>query len=102
VKKKDDCSQGYFREENLEPQLREIVYKCGLSPAWQEGMMKMWHTDSLKAKEHVSSELRSLTISLEAVDKNLNRLLELYLEEVIDTDAYQSKKRTTASEEIPT
>jgi len=79
VKKKGDCSQGYIRQEDLEPQLREIVYKCGLSRAWQEGMMKMWHTDSLKAKETTKSELRSLTVSLEAVEKKLNSFLSFIL-----------------------
>ena len=92
TKKKGDCSQGYIRQENLEPQLREIVWKSGLSESWEQGMMKLWQKDSLEAKQSLSDNLTPLTISLVAVEKKLSRLLELYLEESIDFSDYQFKK----------
>jgi len=70
VKKKGDCSQGCIRQEDLEPQLRKIVWKCGLSDSCEAGMMKLWHNDNLEAKDHVSNELAHLQFLLKQLIKS--------------------------------
>ncbi|MBI1863760.1 recombinase family protein, partial [Candidatus Woesebacteria bacterium] len=92
VKKKGVCSQPYVTEAEVETQLREIVKKCSLSPIWEKGFMELLLKDELEARARTSVELCSITTSLEAVEKKLSRLLELYLEESIEAEDYQLKK----------
>ena len=92
TKKVKDCSQPYISEKDCELQLREIVWKSGLSHSWHQGFCDLLKKDVIEAKGNISSELSSLTISLQAVEKKLNRLLELYLDESINSEDYQLKK----------
>ncbi len=93
VKKKGICSQKYLREEKVEKQLREIVESVSLNEKWQAKMLELLAKDEIKEKETIKSELRSLTVSLEAVEEKLDKLLEGYLEEIVDTEDYQAKKK---------
>ncbi len=92
TKKVKDCSQSYINEEQCDLQLREIVWKSGLSSSWHTGFCDLLKKDEVEAKGNITHELASLTISLEAVEKKLSRLLELYLDESINPDDYQLKK----------
>lgn len=92
TKKINDCTQAYIPEEKFELQLREIVWKSGLSSYWYKGFCDLLKKDEVEAKRSISNELNFLTISLKAVDKKLDRLLEIYLDEVISSEDYQLKK----------
>lgn len=94
VKKKGNCTQKYLREEEVEKQLRKIVENVSLNEKWQAKMLELLTKDEIKEKETIKSELRSLTISIEAVEQKLDKLLEGYLEEIVDTEDYQLKKKS--------
>ena len=92
VKKKGVCSQPYVTNDDVESQLREIVASVALSVIWIKKMLELLKKDEIKEKGEVEIELARSTISLEAVEKKLDKLLESYLEEIVDTEGYQSKK----------
>ena len=92
VKKKSVCSQPYLREEELEKQLRDLINSVSLSEAWANKLLEMTKRDGEKEKEFATGELQKLSISLTDLEKKLDKLLESYLEEIIDTESYQKKK----------
>ncbi len=92
VKKKGICSQPYLPESDLENQLREIVSSVSLSEAWENKLLEMAERDGEKEKKFAAGELQKLSVSLSDLEKKLNKLLESYLEEIIDTESYQGKK----------
>jgi len=92
VKKKGVCSQPYLPESQLEKQLREIVSSVSLSEVWANKLLKMAEKDGEKEKEFAKGELQKLSVSLDDLEKKLDKLLESYLEEITDTESYQKKK----------
>ncbi len=100
VKKKGVCSQPYVTKDDVESQLREIVASVALSEVWVNKMLELLKKDEIKEKGEVKIELARSTISLEAVEKKLDKLLESYLEEIVDTEGYQSKKDQLIQQKI--
>ena len=92
VKKKGVCSQPYLPESELEKQLREIVSSVSLSEIWANKLLEMAERDGEKEKKFAAGELQKLSVSLDDFEKKLDRLLETYLEEIVDTESYQRKK----------
>lgn len=92
VKKKGICSQKYLREEELDKQLREIVSNVSLSEVWANKLLEMAEKDREKEKEFAKGELQKLSISLADLEKKLDKLLDSYLGEIVDTVSYEKKK----------
>ena len=92
VKKKGICDQPYVTKDDIESQLREIVASVALSDVWVKKMLELLKSDEIKEKGEIKFELARSVISLEAVEKKLDKLLESYLEEIVDTEGYRSKK----------
>ena len=92
VKKKGVCSQKYLPEEELENQLRDLINNVSLSEAWANKLLTMAEKDGEKEKKFAVGELQKLSVSLSDLAKKLDKLLESYLEEIVDTESYQRKK----------
>ena len=93
TKKIKPCFQkGYLREEKLEQQLRRIVAKAGLHSDWKK-YFEMWmNKDEIKDKENAKVELKNLNSKIQEADQKLNRLLDAYLDQVIESKIYKEKK----------
>src|SRR3989344_4031967 len=92
VKKKGDCSQKYIPQVELESQLRETVSRFSLCESWKVKMLEMADNDGKKDRKFAEGELQKLSVSFDDLEKKLDKLLESYLEEIIDTESYQKKK----------
>ena len=92
VKKKGDCSQKYIPQAELESQLRETVSRFSLPESWKVKMLEMADSDGKKHRKFAESELLKQSTILAELEKKLDKLLESYLEEIIDTESYQRKK----------
>ena len=92
VKKKGVCSQKYLPEKELEKQLRDIINSVSLSEIWANKLLEMAEKDGETEKEFAVGELQKLSVSLSDLEKKLDKLLESYLEEIVDTESYQKKK----------
>ncbi len=100
VKKKGFCDQPYVREKEVESQLRELVDSVALSEAWARKMFELLEKDEIREKGKIKIGLVRLTTSLEVVEKKLDKLLESYLEEIVDTESYQVKKDQLLQQKI--
>lgn len=63
-----------------------------LSEVWAEKIFELLEKDEVKEKGKIKVELNRLTNPPESVEKKLDKLLEFYLEEIVDTEGYQLKK----------
>ena len=92
VKKKGVCSQPYLPESELEKQLRDLIGSVSLSEVLANKLLAMAEKDGEKEKQFAVGELQKLSFSLTEIEKKLDKLLESYLEEIVDTESYQRKK----------
>ncbi len=92
TKKLKPCSQKFIRQEDLDKQLREIVFSVSLSEIQANKLLEMAKRDGEEEKEFAVGELQKLSVSLNDLEKKMDKLLESYLEEIIDTESYQRKK----------
>ena len=93
TKKKKICSQLYVNSTDLEIQLRDIVGSLSLKELWANKLLEMLKKDEEKEVKFAKRELTKLSFSLEVLEKKLDKLLEGYLEEMIESENYLAKKK---------
>ena len=92
TKKKTDCSQNYLREESLEQQLRAIVAKSALPDSWAKLWLERLYKEGTEEKTNNENRVTKFSSEVQEIDKKLDRLLEGYLDQIIDPQIYQQKK----------
>ncbi len=92
TKKSGNCSQKYIREGELEKQLREIANKVVISEKWADQLISWAEIDAEKENGQVKMELAKLKQELKTLDQKLDKLLDIFLDETVDTQSYQKKK----------
>ncbi|KKP46096.1 MAG: Recombinase [Candidatus Woesebacteria bacterium GW2011_GWA1_33_30] len=92
TKKKTDCSQNYLREELLEQQLRAIVEKASLPTSWTKLWIERLDKEETEEKTNSENQVTKFSSEVQEIDKKLDRLLEGYLDQIVDPQVYQQKK----------
>ena len=92
TKKKIDCSQTYLREELLEQQLRTIVAKSSLPASWVKLWLEKLDKEGMEEKANSENQVTKFSSEVQEIDKKLDRLLEGYLDQIVDPQIYQQKK----------
>jgi len=100
TKKLKPCNQKYVSELELEPQVRKIVGDCGLHEGW-ELYFEKWITESEeKDKLSIVSETNRVNDQIQESEIKLNRLLDGYLDQVIEPEIYKQKKNELFDEKL--
>jgi len=100
TKKLRACSQKYVSESEFSDQIRGIVRSCRLHPKWKS-VFDQWAEETLaKKKMSESVTVKALEVKLMESDEKLNRLLDAYLDQVIDPEIYRQKKNVTGRARI--
>jgi len=92
TKKLGKCCQRYLSDKKTEKQLRDIVYKVSLSPTVAKKFLTWGKKDANKDKEKNGQVIKGLTSAIAEIETKLERLLDGYLDQAIDTSDYQKKK----------
>ena len=92
TKKKTDCSQNYLREELLEQQLQAIVAKPALPNSWAKLWLERLDKEETEEKSNSENQVTKISSEVQEIDKKLDRLLEGYLDQIVDPQVYQQKK----------
>ena len=93
TKKRFICgAKGYTRQEVLQKQFQEIIQSCSLSQKWADRMLELLEKDTQTEKQQAKTELQKFTLELEETEHKLDRLLEAYLEAIVETSNYKQKK----------
>ena len=93
TKKKTDCSQSYLREELLEQQLRVIVAKASLPASWAKLWLEKLDKEEADDRANNKNAITKVSSGIQEIDQKLDRLLEGYLDQIVDPQIYQQKDR---------
>ena len=100
TKKLKPCNQKYISEPNLEEQLRQVVRDCGLHEDWESYFEKWIVEAEEKDKQETKTEIQNLNSQVEETEIKLNRLLDGYLDQVIEPEIYKQKKNELFEEKL--
>jgi site-specific DNA recombinase len=98
TKKRGPCSQSYVREEVLNIQLSDLLSRFVLPQEWAKEMLLMADKDEREAQSVAVASVRELRATLADIDTRIARLIDIYVEQDIDRDAYLVRKRALMSE----
>ncbi|MBI2639759.1 MAG: recombinase family protein, partial [Candidatus Sungbacteria bacterium] len=93
TKKREMCSQKYVREELLTEQVKSFLQKVSLSSQDTEKVLHELNKDEQKAKEDSKVLVGSLKNDLADIETKLDKLLSVYLDEVITSEEYAAQKQ---------
>jgi len=92
--KTQKCSQrSFLREEAFAEQIKNTCQKVSLSNQDTEKVLAELEKDELKAKEETEIIVRNLKRELLEIEAKLEKLLDVYLNEVISTEEYTFRKQ---------
>ena len=100
TKKLKPCNQKYVSEVDLEPQLKKVVGDCGLHQDWEPYFEKWMAKDEKKDQENSDKELKRLGENQKEIETKLNRLLDGYLDQVVEPEVYKEKKNELFEEKL--
>ena len=88
------CSQRHFlREEACLAQLRPIIESVALTDEWREQMHSCIEETRRQEHESISMLIKQTQDQIEAVQKKLDRLMELYLESAVTHEEFNEYKQ---------
>ena len=94
TKKKGPCQEKHFlREEALIEQIKNYLQKVSLSSQDTEKVLMELEKDEKRAKEQTKIIVQNLRKELEEIESKLEKLLDVYLNEVISTEEYTARKQ---------
>ena len=94
TKKKGPCQEKHFlREEALVGQIKTYLQKVSLSCQDTEKVLAELKKGELKAKGQTKIVVQNLKNELLEIESKLEKLLDVYLNEVISTEEYTARKQ---------
>jgi len=100
TKKKGQCQEKYLREEILAGQIKSFLQKVSLSSQDTEKVLFELKKEELQAKEQAKITVQNLKEQLGQIEKQLEKLLDVYLSEVILTNEYISRKQKILTQKL--
>ena len=100
TKKKQKCNEKYIREESLVEQIQEYLQKVSLTSQDTEKVLFELENEETQAKEQSKVSVQNLKAKLNEVEKQLEKLLDVYLSEVITTEEYTLRKQKLLSKKL--
>ena len=100
TKKRKDfkCPEPCIRQEKLNKQLSSLLQKFSLKPNWAAELRKMLEKDKTEAAQSSTAFVREAREKIRAIQTKLQRLLDGYLDQVIEQEIYRTEKAKLLSE----
>ena len=92
TKRLGPCGQSYLREDLLVEQMRQRLQRVALCEDWKEKMIAQveeWDKDQAQSSQTFA---QNLDVKIKDVEKKLDRLVNAFLEGLVDRDIYVAKK----------
>ena len=90
----------YLREESLVEQIRALLQKVSLSSQDCAKVLFELDKEELQAKEQAKKSVQNLKVELITIEQKLEKILDVYLSEVITTEEYTSRKQKLLNKKI--
>jgi DNA invertase Pin-like site-specific DNA recombinase len=98
TKKNTVCSQKYIREEDLIPQLSELLSNHALPPEWAIEMEKCIENSKTDDARKTAAFVQDLREKAQDLSRKFDRLLDTYLTQDIERESYLKKRAKILSE----
>ncbi len=92
------CSERPVAEGELARQLSSLIKQPALSPSWADNMRKQLDIDKQNSAQSVTAFVSETQLTVRAIDQKLQRLIDGYLDQLIDQDIYKVEKNKLVSE----
>ena len=100
TKKLKPCDQKYIPEPELETQFRKAIDDVALPETWGKQWYKWLDEDEKLETVSIHDNIEKLEQELKDLDIKLNKLLDGYLEGIIDPEIYKNKKNEFFEEKL--
>jgi DNA invertase Pin-like site-specific DNA recombinase len=100
TKKRGVCTERYISETVLAEQVKSFLQKVSLSSQDTKKVLAALEQDEKQAKEEAQTEAENLKRELTQTEAKLEKLLNLYLSDVLSTEEYAAKKNRLVSEKV--
>ncbi len=97
TKKSIHCTQSYVREENLVTDISNLLSLFVLPPEWAHDFGRRTQVDERDAERTSAQTISGLRDEMNEIDRKLDRVLDLYIAQEIERDAYLAKRRALLS-----
>ena len=92
------CSEPYIREEALDTQLSSLLEKFSLREDWAAQLLQMLNNEKTKSARSSSVFVQEMSGKIKDITIKLQRLLDGYLDQVIEQNIYRREKAKLLSE----
>ncbi|KKQ53647.1 MAG: Recombinase [Parcubacteria group bacterium GW2011_GWA2_38_13] len=101
TKKKGPCQEKhYLREEQLTEQIKTHLQKVSLSSQDTEEILSELIQEEATAKEQTSISVQNLKDEQVKIEKQLEKILDVYLDEAISKEEYTSRKQKILTQKL--
>ncbi len=97
-KRKGPCSQPCIRGEELDKQLSELLGNYVMPPEWEQQWLDMAEKDARDSDRLISGFVQDLWSKITDIDRKLQRLKDIYLDQDIEREEYLKDKNSLMSE----
>jgi site-specific DNA recombinase len=98
TKKNIKCSQPYIRQEALDTQLSKVLKKYIMPKDWAEELQRLAEQDSAETAKTTNVLVQDLRSKVADIDRKLQRLKNIYLDQDIEQEDYRTDKNKLVSE----
>ena len=99
TKKHGPCNQGYLNADDIEPQIKNYIARLELSPRFGDWFKKVLKRRNQQEFDFSRKQKELLTRRLIDIDTRKENLYGMKIEDLLDEDEYQVKKRDVLVEE---
>ncbi len=92
------CNESHIRQESLDEQITRLLQKFSLRERWADSLLQMLENDKTKSAQSFGAFVQDTKNTVQIIENKLQRLLDSYLEQDIDREAYVEKKAGLLSE----
>ena len=101
TKKMGVCSEKhYIREEELAEQMKSFIQKVSLSSQDTDWVLGELDKDEQKAREQSKTFVQNLKTELQQIEKQLEKLLDAFLGEIITSQEYAPRKEKLLNKKL--
>ncbi len=98
TKKKTPCSQPFIRQEVLDSKLSNILKEFTMPTAWAADLSLRAEQDSREVTKTTTLVVNELQLKIENINRKLQRLKDLYLDQEMEQEEYHQDKNSLVSE----
>ena len=92
------CSQSYVREEQLTADFSDILSPYVLPQEWADDFRRRMQSDEREGGRATANAVNDLREQSHDIERKLDRLMDVYIAQDIERDAYLSKRRALMSD----